>query len=364
MGSPLQKINVSMTITFLFPNSGSQLSGGLKVVCEYANRLAADGYNVHIAYAGSIFWNKKTSFYKLTGIVRYIQNWCKDYSCRSWFVLDKRVKEHWCWSLNERHVPHSDIYICTSPYTAMYLKDYTIGKKFYLIQDYENWGNITDSELRDTYHYPFHKIVISHWLKAIMDEEHEQCTLVPNGFHPEDFIMQTPIRSKNSHCITMLYHTMSRKDCTMGFQALDIVYGKYPQLHVNIFGTAERPSMLPNWYNYRQMPTKQELNHLYDEAAIFIGTSKIEGWGLTVGEAMFCGCAVACTDILGYREMATDNKTALLSPVGDARAMAANIIRLIEDDALRYRIAEAGHKNIQQFTWDKSYALLKQVLTE
>ena len=351
-----------MTITFLFPNSGSQLSGGLKVVCEYANRLATDGHNVNIAYAGSIFWSNKTWFYKMTGIVRFLRTWFMGYSCRNWFALDKRVKEHWCWSLNERHVPQSDIYICTSPYTAMYLKNYAVGRKFYLIQDYENWGNLTDIGLRETYHFPLHKIVISHWLKAIMDEEKETCTIIPNGFHPEDFVLHTPISSKDKYYVTMLYHTMSRKDCTMGFRALDIVHEKYPQLHVNIFGTPERPSTLPEWYNYYQQPDKQTLNRLYDQAGIFIGTSRVEGWGLTIGEAMLCGCAVACTDIPGYREMATDNVTALMSPVGDSNAMAANIIRLIEDDALRCKIAEAGHQNIQQYTWDKSYAMLKKVL--
>lgn len=353
-----------MTITFLFPNSGAQLSGGLKVVCEYANRLAADGHDVHIAYAGSIFWGKKTWFYKLTGIVRYLQTWCIGYSCRSWFALDKRVKEHWCWSLNERHTPKSDIYICTSPYTAMYLNEYTAGKKYYFIQGYENWGGLSDTELRNTYHYPLNKIVISHWLQTIMDEEQVSCTLIPNGFHPEDFVLHTPIHSKDKYCIAMLYHTMSRKDCAMGFRALDIVHQKYPHLQVNIFGTPERPYTLPQWYNYYQQPYKQELNTLYDESAIFIGTSQVEGWGLTVGEAMLCGCAVACTNIPGYREMATDNETALLSPIGDSEAMAANIIRLIEDNSLRNRIAEAGHKNIQQYTWDKSYAMLKEVLFE
>ena len=353
-----------MTITFLFPNSGSQLSGGLKVVCEYANRLVADRHDVNIAYAGSIFWRKKTWFYKLTGIVRYLQTWWKGYSCRKWFSLDKRVKEHWCWSLNERHVPQSDIYICTSPYTAMYLNDYASGENYYLIQDYEKWGGLSDSELRKTYHLPLNKIVISHWLKAIMEEEQEQCTLILNGFHPEDFVLQTPICSKDKYCIAMLYHPMSRKDCAMGFRALDIVHQKYPQIHINIFGTPERPTTLPKWYDYYQQPSKQNLNRLYDEAAIFIGTSQVEGWGLTVGEAMLCGCAVACTDIPGYREMATDNETALLSPVGDPEAMAANIIRFIEDDSLRRRIAEAGHRNIQQYTWDKSYALLKSLLFE
>lgn len=351
-----------MTITFLFPNSGNQLSGGLKVVCEYANRLAADGHDVHIAYAGSIFWGKKTWFYKLTGIIRYLQTWCMGYSCKNWFALDSRVQEHWCWSLNERHVPQSDIYICTSPHTAMYLNDYTHGQKFYFIQDYENWGGVTNVKLRETYHYPLHKIVISHWLQDIMDEENVECTMIPNGFHAEDFQLQTPISQKVKYSITMLYHTMARKDCAMGFNALNIVHQRYLQLHVNIFGTPERPKNMPQWYRYHQQPSKDLLNRLYDESAVFIGTSQVEGWGLTIGEAMLCGCAVACTDIPGYREMATDGETALLSSVGDAEAMAANIIRLIEDDDLRQRIAENGHRHIQQYTWEKSYAKLKQVL--
>lgn len=46
-------------ITFLFPNAECNISGGLKIFCEYANRLSADGYEVHIVYAGSLFWVKK-----------------------------------------------------------------------------------------------------------------------------------------------------------------------------------------------------------------------------------------------------------------------------------------------------------------
>lgn len=52
------------SISFLFPVNGTNLSGGLKVVCEYANRFAAAGYNVHIVYAGSIFYKKKNLRFK------------------------------------------------------------------------------------------------------------------------------------------------------------------------------------------------------------------------------------------------------------------------------------------------------------
>lgn len=352
------------TITFIFPSPGVNPTGGYKVAYEYANRLVADGYKVNIVYAGSIFWAKKTMFYKATNCIRYVQRWLKGYSCRNWFPLDKRVREVFTLSLNFRHVPTSDIYIATSPYTAMYVKDYPVNpnNKFYLIQDYENWGNVTDEILRSTYHYDLKKIVISTWLGKIMQEEQVSYTFIPNGFDFEYFKLTIPIKEKNKFKVSMLYHKMERKGCVYGLKALDIVKQSIPSLEVEMFGTPERPESLPAWMHYTQRPDKEKHNHIYNDCAIYIGCSTIEGWGLTVGEAMICGAAVACTDNLGYREMARDGETALLSPIKDSQALAENIIRLIEDDELRFRIAENGNKFIQQFTWEDSYKKLKDTL--
>ena len=336
------------------------MSGGLKVICEYANRLVADGCEVHILYAGSLFWKDKSLRFKLSGCIRYLQALFSGYSCRNWFPLDRRVKEHWCLSLNYRHLPKTDIYVATSPYTATYLRDYPIEntRKFYFIQDYENWGNVTDEMLRTTYHYPLQKIVISKWLKRIMDEEGVGCMLIPNGFDFSYFKMNIPIKQKDKYRITMLNHFMERKGCRYGFTALEKVKRIYPQLRVYLFGTQERPSGLPEWYDYYQSPNREIHNRIYNEAAIFLGTSSTEGWGLTIGEAMICGQAVVCTDNPGYQETARDGKTALLSPIKDSEGLAKNIIRLIEDDELRYRIAENGHQYIQQFTWEDSFRRL------
>lgn len=350
-------------ITFIFPGHAKYPCGGNKVVNEYANRLVADGYDVHIVYAGSLFWLKKSLYFKLTNIYRYVERLLKGYSCRGWFALDSRVKEHYTLSLNYRHVPKSDIYICTSPYTAMYVKDYPIDKKYYFIQGYENWGMVTDEILRSTYHYPLKKIAISTWLQRIIrNEENEECNLVPNGFDFNYFHLVTPYEKKDKLRITMLYHEMERKGCRCGFDALEIVKEKHPELRVNIFGTPKRPESLPEWYDYVQCPDRETHNRLYDEAAIFIGTSQVEGWGLTVGEAMICGSAVACTDNPGYLEMAKDGETALVSPVHDSQRLADNILRLIEDDQLRIRIARKGHENIQRFTWEESYKKLKKAI--
>ena len=350
-------------ITFIFPGHAKYPCGGNKVVNEHANRLAADGHEVHIVYAGSLFWAKKSLYFKLTNCYRYIERLFKGYSCRGWFALDKRVKEHFTLSLNYRHVPKSDIYICTSPYTAMYVKDYPTDNKYYFIQGYENWGNVSDEILRSTYHYPLKRIAISKWLQRIIrEEEHEPCALVPNGFDMDYFKQTIPYEEKDKYMVSMIYHTMELKDCPCAFEALKMVKERYPQLRVNIFGTPERPADLPEWYEYHQRPDRDTHNRIYNESAIFIGTSKVEGWGLPIGEAMICGAAVACTDNPGYLEMAKDGETALVSPVHDHEALAKNIMRLIEDDGLRLRIAQAGHKYILQFTWEESYRRMKQAL--
>lgn len=350
------------TISFIFPHPVDGPTGGYKVAYEYANRLVADGHKVNIVYSGSIFWSKKRLFYKLTNCVRYVQRLIKGYSCRGWFPLDKRVKEHFTLSLNYRHVPQSDIYICTSPYTAMYVKDYPTEKKFYFIQGYENWGGLSHKELRATYHYPLKKIVISDWLAGIMQEEGCDCTVIKNGFDFEYFKKSIEIEKKERYTIAMQYSPVKLKGCRCGLEALEIVKKSFPQLKVNLFGTCEKPDGLPAWYSYHKSPDKEQHNHIYNSASIFLACSTAEGWGLTIGEAMICGAAVVCTDIPGYREMATNGENALMSPAENAEELARNIMRLLRDDALRQRIATNGHNGIKKFNWEDSYKRLLQTL--
>ena len=90
-------------IVFLFPHPTAGPTGGYKVVYEYANRLVTDGYDIHIVYSGSIYWNRKSLFHKMTCCIRYIQKQLQGYSCRNWFNLDERIHEHFTFSLNQRH---------------------------------------------------------------------------------------------------------------------------------------------------------------------------------------------------------------------------------------------------------------------
>lgn len=355
-------------ITFLFPSIACHPIGGFKVAYQYANMLANNGHKVTLVYP--TFMPKQSDSRLITllrffkSIIRHIQ--ClitKKHSCKNWFNLDNRIKELLTWSLNECFCPESDVYVATSIRTALYLNKYNKTKqKVYIIQGYEAWGDITDEQVISSYKYGFKNIVISKWLERIVHKCGAQCVLIPNGFDFNYFQKTTEIKKRNKFCITMLYHKQELKGCSDGFKALSIVKAKYPELKVNIFGVPPRPSKLPDWYNYYQQPQKEVLNQIYNEASIFIGTSWYEGWGLTIGEAMICGCAIVCTDNDGYKEMIEDGVTALISPIKDPQSLANNIIKLIENDSLRYELSKRGNKHIKKFNWDNSYKKFKDVI--
>lgn len=350
-------------IVFLLPNNASKPVGGVKVVLEYANRLAADGFDVELVYGAYTRWMTFGLLHTLYYLLIFLlQKAVKSYRPR-WFSLDGRVQQRLVWSHARYHYPKDAIVVATAVDTAWYLNHYSLPKeqRYYFIQDFENWF-VDDNFVRETYHYKMQKIVISRWLLKVVEDCGEKADLVPNGFDFHFFTLSTPIERRSPVEIIALYHTDKRKGLDVAFEAFRQARERVPQLHVTLFGTPDRPEGLPEWIEYHQRPDKETFNRIYNRAAIFVGSSYTEGWGLTVGEAMQCGCAVACTDNKGYLEMAKDGDTALVSPVGDARKLADNIVRLASDDALRHSIARQGNAFIQGLDIEVSYRKFKCAL--
>jgi phosphatidylinositol alpha-mannosyltransferase len=76
-----------------------------------------------------------------------------------------------------------------------------------------------------------------------------------------------------------------------------------------------------------------------------------ESFGYSIVEAMAAGVPVVATDIEGYRQVATSEVDALLVPPGDPEALAAAIARILDDEALSTRLAEAGRGTAASFDW-------------
>jgi glycosyltransferase involved in cell wall biosynthesis len=87
---------------------------------------------------------------------------------------------------------------------------------------------------------------------------------------------------------------------------------------------------------------------------VFVMQSTFEGGPTTVLEAMAAQRAVVATCVGMVPEVINDGETGLITPVRDSHALAQAVGRLLEDGALRERMAQRarehalGHFSIQQ----------------
>jgi glycosyltransferase involved in cell wall biosynthesis len=80
----------------------------------------------------------------------------------------------------------------------------------------------------------------------------------------------------------------------------------------------------------------------------------VEPWGLVANEAMNQHCAVIATDAVGAAAggLVRHERTGLVVPAGDTRALAAAIRRLHDDPPLRERLAREGAEAVRAYTYD------------
>lgn len=360
----MEKI-VNKHIVFLLPTHSRYPIGGFKVVYEYANFLISEGYKVTIVYAGTLLWKRRSLKVKFESFLRYLYYKINQkYTPDNWFELDPHIRLKFVSTLNESNIPVADIIFATSMETAIYLNDYKNTDpeyKFYLIQGFESW-NFGEEAVVLTWKFKLNKIVIAEWLKEKVEEIGQKSFLIHNGFDFDLFSRKIPIEKRDKYNVMMLYHNSNLKGCYIGLDAIYKVKEKYPLISLNLFGIPKRPAELPDWVNYYQNPNQMVIDELYNNCSIFLGPSFSEGFNLTVAEAMQCGCAVACTDIGGYTVVCKEGITALTCPTGDSQALAGIVLKLIENDRLRYDIANNAHKEIKNFSWNKAFELMKYII--
>ena len=90
------------------------------------------------------------------------------------------------------------------------------------------------------------------------------------------------------------------------------------------------------------------------ESSIFVLSSRFEGFGMVIVEAMACGLPVvsyACQ--CGPRDIISEGIDGLLVKEGDINGLATGINQLIENDELRQKMGRQARKKAEQYTIEK-----------
>lgn len=95
----------------------------------------------------------------------------------------------------------------------------------------------------------------------------------------------------------------------------------------------------------------------YSRAQVGVFPSHTEAFGLTCAEAMACSCAVVMTSRGSGPELVTDQQTGLLADPSQTDLLAEQILRLLQDDALRVRCGNAARQSVvERFDQSKIFA--------
>ena len=91
----------------------------------------------------------------------------------------------------------------------------------------------------------------------------------------------------------------------------------------------------------------------FAEASIFVCSSQYEGFSLSILEAMSCGLPVVSYDSpYGPRDLIHDGENGFLVPIGDESCLAERIIRLIENESLRYQMGHTAMASSEKYDTD------------
>lgn len=102
--------------------------------------------------------------------------------------------------------------------------------------------------------------------------------------------------------------------------------------------------------NVHLMPATPEIVEEFSKSSIFVLSSRFEGFGLVLAEAMSCGLPCISFDCpYGPRDIITDGEDGILVENGNIEALAKAIERLMTDESLRRSMGEKAINNVARF---------------
>jgi len=158
--------------------------------------------------------------------------------------------------------------------------------------------------------------------------------------------------------------------CTRGFSAcygVDVVVrafaeikSVYPEAELDLVGGGPLEGAIRELVgelnltgvNFVGVASRQDIGKCYDHADILINASSVDNMPVTIIEAFRAGTPVVTTAPESIPRLVEHERTGLLSAVGDERALAANVIRLLGDAALAERLAWNAYQQSGKYTWD------------
>jgi glycosyltransferase involved in cell wall biosynthesis len=189
--------------------------------------------------------------------------------------------------------------------------------------------------------------------------------VIPNVVHLSDSHWHATLKDR---VVIFVGRFSSQKDIQSMLGIWSQVNEKHPDWQLRIYGDGE----LKDYYmpiiqgmdaNIHVFPPTPAIVEKYFESSILILTSLFEPFGLVLPEAMSCGLPVVAFDCpYGPAEIITDGVDGFLIQNRNVEAFADKVCQLIEDEALRKKMGEAGALSSMRYSPDRIMPQWKTLL--
>jgi glycosyltransferase involved in cell wall biosynthesis len=355
-----------MKISFIL--SSLWLSGGVRVVVQYANRLSKRGHRINLIIPkGTI---DAELFPEIDSEVKIIQ---------TKHVLESKTNLFHLMLLSLEMasiVPRSDIIIAThTPTTIVSFIAGKLLKRGKIVWFYLDYKEMFDGRpiegwlMRHALPWHAYALTIS---DACLEELHSYSQGkvfnvglgldTVNIFHPIPGARGEYHGEKTNKILLFLGDSRPRKGMADFLLAAEIVFRLEPNLYLWIVSkeTSVLTAKVPNKFITR--PDDKKLACLYSACDVFVSASWYEGFGLPPLEAMACGAAVVTTNSRGVLEFAVDGQNCLMVPPKDPDALAKAILRLLSDENLADLLRKNGPGTTAMFDWERATDRFETVL--
>ena len=191
------------------------------------------------------------------------------------------------------------------------------------------------------------------WLKVRPDVE--------QIYNPLSFVSEevSPLTRKRCIAVGRLESQKNFKDLITAWKTVD---GRHPDWTVSIYGRGSQKGALQNQINGMGLQGKVVLEgstgnvrkEMINSSCLIL-TSKYEGFGMVILEAMEAGLPIVSYDCpKGPSELVTIGANGYLAKVGDTMTLAQGICSVISNEELRKRFGAESKKRAGDFTLEKT----------
>lgn len=213
-------------------------------------------------------------------------------------------------------------------------------------------------------------ISISQWHRQIILQEiGRDSTVIPGGvdtavFHPFPKKSLTSGRPIISYILRSKEHGYTWKGSEDFWEACRRLALRVPNFDIQVVTPEGARYQAPLPYQIVTAHSDQEMALFYAHADLFVSTSYFEAFAMPALEAMACGTAVVTTDNGGNRDYTKHGENCFIVPPSDIQQLTEAMALMLTQAHERQRIAQAGVRHAQAWSWRNSADLLEAFLLQ